>query len=94
MLHRVVMPFPCSWDGITLVDLAIGDERDFGTMADGLIGMGWIEPIEVKLVVAVKTVAEREVAVDLLPVETAEESAGEDTAVEPTPALRRGRKRS
>jgi hypothetical protein len=65
------MPFPCSWDGLTLVDLEIGDERDFGTMADGLIGMGWIEPIVAKSLVAVDKVAEREVAVDLLPIEKA-----------------------
>lgn len=46
MLHRVVVPFPCSWDGVTLVDLAVGDERDFGSMASGLMGMGWIVPVE------------------------------------------------
>lgn len=46
MKHRVVVPFPCSWDGITLVDLAIGDERDFGSMAAGLLGVGWIEPLD------------------------------------------------
>jgi len=46
MLHKVVVPFPFSWDGIHAVDLVIGDERDFGPMVAGLIGMGWIEPIE------------------------------------------------
>ncbi|MBB3743727.1 hypothetical protein FHX10_003226 [Rhizobium sp. BK591] len=46
MLHKVVAPFPCSWDGITSVDLEIGDERDFGSMADGLVAIGWIEPIK------------------------------------------------
>lgn len=105
-MHKVVMPFPCSWDGITSVLLAVGEERDFGTMADGLIGMGWIEPIDVEVVtkpvVAVETVAEREVSVDLLPIETAEEVVVE-TAVEgpfemaieqPTfETPRRGRKR-
>jgi len=44
MLHKVVVPFPCSWDGFTLVDLVIGDERDFGSMADGLVAAGWIAP--------------------------------------------------
>lgn len=48
MLHRVVTPFPCSWDGITSVDLEIGDERDFGSMADGLVAIGWIEAIEAR----------------------------------------------
>ncbi|KAA0689848.1 hypothetical protein DTW90_30620 [Neorhizobium sp. P12A] len=47
MMHRVVKPFPCSWDGFTLVDLNEGDERDFGGLADGLVAEGWIEPIEV-----------------------------------------------
>lgn len=46
-MHRVVVPFPCSWDGITAVSLVEGDVRDFGTMAAGLVGMGWIEPISV-----------------------------------------------
>ncbi|MBY3263867.1 hypothetical protein HFO15_19775 [Rhizobium laguerreae] len=46
MMHRVLKPFPCSWDGLTLVDLNEGDERDFGTMADGLVAIGWIEAIE------------------------------------------------
>ncbi len=43
MLHRVVKPFPCSWDGFTLVDLNVGDERDFGDMAAGLVAEGWVE---------------------------------------------------
>lgn len=103
-MHKVVMPFPCSWDGVTAVDLAVGDVRDFGTMADGLIGMGWIEPIvdePTKSVVAVETVAEREVAADLLPVEIAEEVVEAAAADEPfemavetaAPSPRRGRKR-
>lgn len=48
MLHKVVVPFPCSWDGIHAVDLNAGDVRDFGPMAGGLIGMGWIEPVTVE----------------------------------------------
>lgn len=44
MLHRVVVPFPCSWDGITAVSLVEGDCRDFGAMADGLVAVGWIVP--------------------------------------------------
>lgn len=46
MLHKVVMPFQFSWDGITAVDLNMGDVRDFGQAANGLIGMGWIAPEE------------------------------------------------
>lgn len=45
MIHRVVKPFPYSEDGFTLIDLAIGDERDFGSMADGLVAEGWIEAV-------------------------------------------------
>jgi hypothetical protein len=46
-MHRVVKPFPCSWDGFTLIDLNVGDERDFGSMADGLVAEGFIEAVEV-----------------------------------------------
>lgn len=46
MMHRVVKPFPCSWDGFTLVDLNVGDERDFGSMADGLVAEGFIEAVD------------------------------------------------
>lgn len=45
-MHRVVKPFPCSWDGFTLVDLNVGDERDFGSMADGLVAEGFIEAVD------------------------------------------------
>lgn len=44
-MHRVVKPFPYSVDGFTLVDLNVDDERDFGSMADGLVAEGWIEPV-------------------------------------------------
>lgn len=64
MLHRVVVPFPCSWDGITLVDLNVGDERDFGTMAAGLVAIGKIEPVEAKPIAAKLEVAVAEIAVE------------------------------
>lgn len=60
-MHRVVKPFPCSWDGITLIDLNAGDERDFGPLAKGLVAAGFIEPIG-------KPDA-REVGVDVEPIE-------------------------
>lgn len=45
MLYRVVRPFPLSLDGLTLIDLKIGDEReDFGGMEAGLEAEGFIEP--------------------------------------------------
>ncbi|MNL46185.1 hypothetical protein D3C87_1688720 [compost metagenome] len=43
MLHRVVKPFPYSEDGLTLVDLNVGDERDFGDLTAGLLAEGWVE---------------------------------------------------
>lgn len=44
-MHRVVRPFPVSWDGLTLVDLVVGDERDFGDMTAGLLAEKYIEPV-------------------------------------------------
>lgn len=45
MLYRVVRPFPLSLDGLTLIDLNAGDEReDFGGMQEGLVAEGYIEP--------------------------------------------------
>lgn len=79
MLHRVVKPFPCSWDGVTLEPLVEGDERDFGSMAAGLVAEGWIaviagEPDEPPFEMAV---------VDTAPIETA--------VVKHAPRGRRGR---
>lgn len=56
MLHKVVMPFPFSWNGIHAVDLFVGDERDFGSSANGLVGMGWIEAVDAKASVAEKII--------------------------------------
>ncbi|MBX5239333.1 MULTISPECIES: hypothetical protein [unclassified Rhizobium] len=47
MIHRVVKSFPFSENGFTLVDLNVGDERDFGLMADGLVAEGWVEVVAV-----------------------------------------------
>ncbi|RWN51394.1 MAG: hypothetical protein EOS04_24280 [Mesorhizobium sp.] len=58
MLHRVLKPFPFAGNGYTLEHLSVGDEREFGTAADGLISEGYIslvakgeeravEPIEI-----------------------------------------------
>ena len=44
-MHRVVKPFPYSVDGFTLIDLNVGDERDFGAMTDGLVGEGFVEVV-------------------------------------------------
>lgn len=81
-MHKVVKPFPFSEDGFTLIDLAIGDERDFGAMTDGLMGEGFIEPIESKPSAAP--------TVDEQPIELAVEAAAE---YETKPVPRRGRPR-
>lgn len=62
MLHRVVKPFPVSWDGLTLVDLNAGDERDFGTMTDGLLREGYIEAISAPVERAEEPAASESVA--------------------------------
>lgn len=45
-MHKVVRPFPVSWDGLTLENLSVGDERDFGEMTAGLLAERYIEAIE------------------------------------------------
>lgn len=42
MLAKVVKPFPYYGDGVTLENLNVGDERDFGTMTDGLVRAGFV----------------------------------------------------
>jgi hypothetical protein len=80
MLHKVVKPFPFAADGVTLVDLDVGDERDFGGLADGLMAEGWVEAGEdaEPAVEPVAPVAEP-VAAQVEPVVTAEP----EPAVEP-----------
>jgi len=49
-MHKVVRPFAYSVDGLTLVDLSVGDERDFGDLAAGLLKEGYIEPASAAVV--------------------------------------------
>lgn len=42
-MHKVVKPFLYAGDGITVVKLIPGDERDFGTSTVGLLKEGFIE---------------------------------------------------
>lgn len=42
-MHVVLKPFPCSFDGITSVMLEVGDVRDFGSLAPGLVAEKYIE---------------------------------------------------
>ncbi|QWY83296.1 hypothetical protein [Rhizobium phage RHph_X2_25] len=81
MLHRVVRPFPCSWDGLTLVDLAVGETHDFGNMADGLLAEGYVELIGADPAEEVATVE----AVDVQPAEAA------PVEVKPEQRRRRGK---
>lgn len=41
-MHRVLKAFPCSFDGVRSEMLQPGDERDFGSMAEGLKKAGYI----------------------------------------------------
>jgi hypothetical protein len=41
-MHTVLKSFPCSFDGIRSEQLKPGDERDFGSMAEGLKKAGLI----------------------------------------------------
>lgn len=46
MSFRVVRPFPYSEDGLTLIGLVSGDEReDFAGMEVGLVAEGYIVPV-------------------------------------------------
>lgn len=75
-MHRVVKPFPYSVDGFTLIDLNVGDERDFGAMTGGLVGEGFVEPVSV--VKAEPIVVEHAVAIEPAPAE--QETAEPDEA--------------
>lgn len=82
MLYRVVRPFPLSLDGLTLIDLNAGDEReDFGGMQDGLAAEGYIEPVGA-------------VAASAVVSETAQSAESDEPAsLDLQPAPQRGRKR-
>ena len=61
MLAKVVKPFPYYGDGVTLENLNEGDERDFGSMTEGLIKAGLVVVGEVPkaaVEVAVETIEE------------------------------------
>lgn len=45
-MHKVLKAFPCAFDGVHSEDLQVGDERDFGSMADGLKRAGLIGDID------------------------------------------------
>lgn len=46
-MHKVVRPFPYSEDGLTIVHLIAGDERDFGILTAGLVAEGYVEAVQV-----------------------------------------------
>lgn len=70
-MHKVVVPFPFYANGITPVDLVVGDERDFGAMADGLVAIGWIEADGAPAHVEPSLEPVIEFAIDEKPIETA-----------------------
>lgn len=85
-MHRVVRPFPVSWDGLTLVDLIVGDERDFGEMTAGLLADGYIEAVVKAPEPAFEPTSEP--TSEPTPV-TDEPAAADVVDVEPNPATRR-----
>lgn len=84
-MHRVVRPFPVSWDGLTLVDLIAGDERDFGEMTAGLLAEGYIAQADGKVSAPIAPI---EAAIDFEPIETTAEVGAPEMAV-----IKRGRRR-
>lgn len=78
-MHKVVRPFAYSVDGLTLVDLSVGDERDFGELAVGLLAEGWIEPA-----IASEAAAESQAEESVLVV-----AAEEPVAIEPRSVRKR-----
>lgn len=47
-MYQVLKPFKYAEDGIRAVDLAEGDELDFGSIAPGLIAEGFISEVKEK----------------------------------------------
>lgn len=47
-MHKVLKAFPCSFDGIHSENLQVDDNRDFGSMAEGLKKAGLIGDIDGK----------------------------------------------
>lgn len=48
-MHKVLKAFPCSFDGIKSEQLAVGVERDFGSMTEGLKKAGLIGDMDTPL---------------------------------------------
>lgn len=61
-MHKVLRKFPCSFDGVTIEDLDIGDVRDFGTLAEGLQNAGYVGAPDDCVVVAAEVERELEPA--------------------------------
>lgn len=74
-MHKVVVPFAYYPDGITRVDLAIGDVREFGASTDGLLKEGYVVAVNAAIAdtALANTATEPaiEFAIDETPIETA-----------------------
>lgn len=87
-MHKVLVPFGFYPNGITRVDLAIGDVReDFGDSAAGLIAEGYIAPVDGKVSAPVAPIEPDAAAIDETIETTAELAAPENAAI------KRGRRR-
>lgn len=87
MMHVVVRPFAYAANGYTLENLNVGDKRDFGASADGLLAAGLIAPEDAKIEVTV--VAEPQAVAQEAEPEASE--AAEEVPAEEKP-VRRTRK--
>jgi hypothetical protein len=45
-MHKALIDFPCSFNGIDIVHVNAGSVMDFGDLANGLVESGAIEPSE------------------------------------------------
>lgn len=89
-MHKALKPFGWYPDGYTREALNVGDERDFGSAADGLVAEKMIAPVDVVEAPVV------EPAVEEPAVEQEDEPTVEPGEVAPVedeqPKTRRGRK--
>jgi hypothetical protein len=47
-MHKALIDFPCSFNGIDIMQVKAGSVMDFGDLANGLVESGIIEPAKEK----------------------------------------------